>query len=185
MARLKDSTVDAVKAAADLVAIVEDRTALRKQGARMMGRCPFHEERTASFSVNPAKGLYHCFGCHASGDAITFVRETQGLDFTGAIEDFGPLEKLMSRNIKKSLKMMCREMQMGVAVAQLAITHARGALAAEAVGMRGLAGVRRRKRDAAIISMAPSEREAYEAWCLSAIVVEEGIPTTRLLARAS
>src|SRR5678816_413945 len=46
-------------------------------------------------------------------------------DFTGAIEDFGPLEKMMGRNIKKSLKMMCREMQMGVAVAQLAITHAR------------------------------------------------------------
>jgi DNA primase len=86
MPRLKDSTVDAVKQAADLVAIVEERTALRKAGGRMTGRCPFHEERTPSFSVNPAKGLYHCFGCGASGDAITFVRETQGLDFTGAIE---------------------------------------------------------------------------------------------------
>jgi hypothetical protein len=68
---------------------------------------------------------------------------------------------------------------------ELAITHARGALAAESVGMHSLAGVRRRKRDAAIISMGPSEREAYEAWCLSAIVVEEGIPATRLFARAS
>jgi DNA primase len=86
MPRLKDSTVDTVKQAADLVAIVEERTALRKAGGRMTGRCPFHEERTPSFSVNPAKGLYHCFGCGASGDAITFVRETQGLDFTGAIE---------------------------------------------------------------------------------------------------
>jgi DNA primase catalytic core len=87
MPRLKDSTVDAVKQAADLVAIVEDRTSLRKQsGGRMTGRCPFHEERTPSFSVNPVKGLYYCFGCGASGDAITFVRETQGLDFTGAIE---------------------------------------------------------------------------------------------------
>ena len=52
----------------------------------MTGRCPFHEERTGSFSVNPVKGLYYCFGCGARGDAITFVRETQGLDFTGAIE---------------------------------------------------------------------------------------------------
>ncbi len=86
MARIKDSSVDAVKAAADLVAVVEDRTSLRKQGARLVGRCPFHEERTPSFSVNPGTGLYHCFGCHKGGDVIRFVEEIQGLDFVGAIE---------------------------------------------------------------------------------------------------
>jgi DNA primase len=86
MARIKDSSVEAVKAAADLVAVVEERTSLRKQGARLVGRCPFHEERTPSFSVNPGLGLYHCFGCHKGGDAIRFVQETQGLDFAGAIE---------------------------------------------------------------------------------------------------
>jgi DNA primase len=86
MARIKDSSVEAVKAAADLVAVVEERTSLRKQGARLVGRCPFHEERTPSFSVNPSLGLYHCFGCHKGGDAISFVKETQGLDFAGAIE---------------------------------------------------------------------------------------------------
>jgi DNA primase len=86
MARIKDTSVDAVKAAADLVAVVEERTALRRQGGRLVGRCPFHDERTPSFSVNPATGLYHCFGCHKGGDLITFVRDTQGLDFVGAIE---------------------------------------------------------------------------------------------------
>jgi DNA primase len=89
MARIKDSSVEAVKAAAELVAVVEERTSLRKQGARLVGRCPFHEERTASFSVNPSLGLYHCFGCHKGGDVISFVRETQGLDFAGAIEWLG------------------------------------------------------------------------------------------------
>ena len=86
MARIKDTSVEAVKAAADLVAVVEERTSLRKQGARLVGRCPFHEERTPSFSVNPSLGLYHCFGCHQGGDVIKFVRDTQGLDFAGAIE---------------------------------------------------------------------------------------------------
>jgi len=86
MARIKDTSVDAVKAAAELVAVVEERTSLRKQGARLVGRCPFHEERTPSFSVNPSLGLYHCFGCHQGGDVIKFVRDTQGLDFAGAIE---------------------------------------------------------------------------------------------------
>jgi DNA primase len=89
VARIKDTSVDAVKAAAELVAVVEERTSLRKQGARLVGRCPFHEERTASFSVNPSLGLYHCFGCHKGGDVISFVRETQGLDFAGAIEWLG------------------------------------------------------------------------------------------------
>src|SRR4051794_5265978 len=87
MARLKDSSVEAVKQAVDIVAVIEQRTPLRKgSGGRFSGRCPFHEERTPSFSVSPDKGFYHCFGCGASGDTIRFVRESEGLDFVGAIE---------------------------------------------------------------------------------------------------
>ena len=69
-----------------MVEVVSGRTALRKAGARYSGRCPFHEERTPSFSVNPADKLYHCFGCGKGGDVITFVRETENLDFAGAVE---------------------------------------------------------------------------------------------------
>jgi DNA primase len=86
MARLKDGSVEEVKAAADFVDVVSARTQLRKIGARYSGRCPFHEERTPSFSVNPVDKLYYCFGCGAKGDLITFVRETEQLDFVGAIE---------------------------------------------------------------------------------------------------
>jgi DNA primase len=86
MARIKDSSVEAVKAGADFVAVVEERTQLRKAGARFVGRCPFHEERTPSFSVNPVEKYYHCFGCGAKGDMIGFVREVYGLDFVGSIE---------------------------------------------------------------------------------------------------
>jgi DNA primase len=87
MARIKDASVDAVKQAADIVAVVEQRTPLRKgSGGRFTGRCPFHEERTPSFSISPDKGFYHCFGCGASGDTIRFVQETEGVDFVGAIE---------------------------------------------------------------------------------------------------
>src|SRR5437588_6889916 len=86
MARIKDTSVDEVKAAADMIAVVSDRTQLRKVGGRFTGRCPFHEERTPSFSVNATDKLYYCFGCGAKGDLITFVRETEQLDFAGAIE---------------------------------------------------------------------------------------------------
>jgi DNA primase len=86
MARIKTESVDAVKAAADILDVIGERTQLRKAGARYVGRCPFHEERTPSFSVNAVDKLYYCFGCGQGGDLITFVRETENLDFTGAIE---------------------------------------------------------------------------------------------------
>ncbi|CAN5338889.1 DNA primase [soil metagenome] len=86
MARIKDISVEDVKAAADMVAVVSARTQLRKAGSRFVGRCPFHEERTPSFSVNATDKWYYCFGCGAKGDLITFVRETEQLDFAGAIE---------------------------------------------------------------------------------------------------
>ena len=86
MARIKETSVREVVAAADMVEVVSGRTSLRKAGARYSGRCPFHEERTPSFSVNPADKLYHCFGCGKGGDVITFVRETENLDFAEAVE---------------------------------------------------------------------------------------------------
>jgi DNA primase catalytic core len=84
--RIRDTSVEAVRQGADFVAVVEERTPLRKAGARLVGRCPFHDERTPSFSVNPLDRLFYCFGCGKGGDMIAFVRETQGLDFAGAIE---------------------------------------------------------------------------------------------------
>ena len=68
------------------MSVVEERTPLRKSGLRFVGRCPFHEERTSSFSVNPVEKLYHCHGCHRGGDMWGFVRDTQNLDFVGAVE---------------------------------------------------------------------------------------------------
>ncbi len=86
MARIKDASVRDVFSAADIVEVVSGRTQLRKAGARWTGRCPFHEERTPSFSVNAADKLYYCFGCGKGGDVITFVRETENLEFADAVE---------------------------------------------------------------------------------------------------
>jgi DNA primase len=87
VARIKDASVRDVVAAADMVEVVSGRTPLRRaSGSRFTGRCPFHEERTPSFSVNPVEKLYYCFGCGKGGDVISFVRETENLDFVGAIE---------------------------------------------------------------------------------------------------
>ena len=83
---LAEGEIERVRVATDIVAIISERTALKRSGTRWVGLCPFHTERSGSFSVNAAEGFYYCFGCHAKGDAITFVRETQHLDFMEAVE---------------------------------------------------------------------------------------------------
>ncbi len=83
---IPDEDVARVRAATDIVALIGEHTALKRVGRRFQGLCPFHSERTPSFSVNAEEGLYYCFGCQAHGDAITFVRETEGLDFADAVE---------------------------------------------------------------------------------------------------
>ncbi|HEX2042377.1 MAG TPA: DNA primase [Acidimicrobiales bacterium] len=75
-----------VRAASDLVAIAGEHLALRRVGRRWVGLCPFHPEKTPSFSVSQEEGLYYCFGCGASGDVITFVREVEHTDFAEAVE---------------------------------------------------------------------------------------------------
>jgi DNA primase len=86
MARIRDASVREAAAAADMVEVVSARTQLRRSGARWTGLCPFHDEKTPSFSVNPADKLYYCFGCGAGGDVIKFVQETEQLDFAQAVE---------------------------------------------------------------------------------------------------
>ena len=81
-----DEDVTRVRESTDLVAVVSEHVGLKRVGQRWVGLCPFHQEKTASFSVNPALGVYHCFGCQRSGDAITFVREVEHLDFVEAVE---------------------------------------------------------------------------------------------------
>jgi DNA primase len=79
-------SIERVKDAVDMVELVGARTELRRAGGRMVGLCPFHDERTPSFSVNVEQKLYHCFGCGEGGDAIGFVQQTEALDFPGAVE---------------------------------------------------------------------------------------------------
>jgi DNA primase len=81
-----DEDVARVREATDIVGLIGEHVALKRSGARYSGLCPFHGEKTASFSVNPQLGVYYCFGCQESGDAITFIRKVDGLDFADAVE---------------------------------------------------------------------------------------------------
>ncbi|MEX0971878.1 MAG: DNA primase [Solirubrobacterales bacterium] len=86
MALISDQSLESVKQAVDIVEVISAHTDLRRQGARWVGLCPFHEERTPSFSVDAQDKLYHCFGCGVGGDTIKFVEEKEGLGFAEAVE---------------------------------------------------------------------------------------------------
>jgi DNA primase len=86
MALISPESLERVKEAADIVEVISVHTDLRRAGARWTGLCPFHDERTPSFSVEPQEKLYHCFGCGVGGDVIKFVEEKEGLGFADAVE---------------------------------------------------------------------------------------------------
>lgn len=84
--RILDEDIARVRESTDLVAVVSEHLALKRVGQRWVGLCPFHQEKTPSFGVNPVLNVFYCFGCQRGGDAITFVREVEHLDFVEAIE---------------------------------------------------------------------------------------------------
>jgi DNA primase len=85
--RIRQDDIETVRERTDIVKIVSQYLTLKKSGHdSFSGLCPFHTEKTPSFSVSPAKGVYYCFGCGAGGDAIRFLREVEHLDFTEAVE---------------------------------------------------------------------------------------------------
>jgi DNA primase len=83
---ITDAVMSELRAASDIVQVIGDHTRLKKAGRSWKGLCPFHNERTPSFTVDREKGLYHCFGCGAGGDVIHFVRQIDRLDFPEAVE---------------------------------------------------------------------------------------------------
>jgi DNA primase len=103
--RIPRQFIDDLLVRVDIVDLIDAHLPLKKTGANFVARCPFHTEKTPSFSVNRDKQFYHCFGCGASGNAITFLMEFNRLDFVEAIEDLAafigvdvPKETLSARS---------------------------------------------------------------------------------------
>jgi DNA primase len=87
MARIPDAFIDDLLARTDIVEVVGTRVPLKRQGKEYAARCPFHDERSASFTVSPTKQFYHCFGCGAHGTAISFLMNYDRLEFLDAVDD--------------------------------------------------------------------------------------------------
>ncbi len=86
--RLSNETIDRIQQQIDILEVVGDFVSLKRKGLNYWACCPFHNEKSPSFAVNPAKGIFKCFGCGKSGDAITFVQELEGLSYPEAMKYF-------------------------------------------------------------------------------------------------
>ena len=143
-----DDDVARVRDATDLVALAGEHLALKRVGKRFVGLCPFHAEKTPSFNVNPEMGRWYCFGCQANGDAISFVREVEHLDFVDAVERLARAAGITLRYDDKSVtKDKGRKARLNEAVAaaivfyeQLLLESPEGGIARKYLRGRGFDG---------------------------------------------
>ena len=83
---LPDDFLDELKARSDITDVVSSYVSLKRRGRNLVGLCPFHGEKTPSFTIYPENGSFYCFGCGAGGDVITFVRKIENLDYIDAVK---------------------------------------------------------------------------------------------------
>ncbi|RMH64111.1 MAG: DNA primase [Cyanobacteria bacterium J003] len=101
---LHPDTIEAVRQAVNIVDVVAEHVVLRKRGQEYVGCCPFHEEKTPSFTVSPLKGFYYCFGCGAGGNAIQFLMELQKRSFTEVVLDLAQRHQIPVRTLDSEQK---------------------------------------------------------------------------------
>ena len=87
MANIDRAFIDQVLASTDIVDLIKEKVALSKNGTNYKGLCPFHNEKTPSFSVAPSKQIYHCFGCGKNGDIFNYVMEMENISFVDALKN--------------------------------------------------------------------------------------------------
>ncbi|HIN20067.1 MAG TPA: DNA primase, partial [Candidatus Marinimicrobia bacterium] len=86
MARISEQIIEQIRSTADIIEVVSGYVQLKKRGRNYFGLCPFHGEKTASFSVSPERQIYKCFGCSVGGGVINFIMEIEGMEFVNAVK---------------------------------------------------------------------------------------------------
>lgn len=86
MVRYSDALIDEIRLNNDILDIISQYVILKRSGRNFLGLCPFHKEKTPSFSVSPDKQIYHCFGCGVGGDVINFISRIENVNYREAIE---------------------------------------------------------------------------------------------------
>ena len=102
MPKIPQNTIDRIRDQADIVDIISQEVKLKRKGVNYFGVCPFHDEKTPSFSVSPSKQIYHCFGCGNGGNVFTFLMEFQKLNFYEAVKSLADKYNVIIDTTQKS-----------------------------------------------------------------------------------
>jgi len=146
---IPDEKVREVRERAPILQVISDYMSLRKSGANYQGICPFHGEKTPSFNVNPARGIFHCFGCGAGGNAVDFVMRMEGLSFPQAVKFLAKKvgvdipERPLTRDEKKKVD----EQEQAYLINELACEFYRRVLESDEAGAAGRSYLERRGVD--------------------------------------
>ena len=101
--KIPQETIDQIRAASDVVDVISRYVRLKKRGKDYLGLCPFHSEKTPSFSVSPSKQLFYCFGCHKGGDVVKFVMEYEKSSYVEALEELAEKSHAAARRLLSRL----------------------------------------------------------------------------------
>ena len=143
MAKFDNSFTDELRQRLSLVDVISRRVPLTKKGQNYWGCCPFHNEKTPSFSVNEDKGFYHCFGCGEHGDIISFVMKSENLDFKDAIKELADMAGLKMPEVKQKTSAQIEAEESYVKITERATQIYQDLLYSD-IGQHALAYVRNR-----------------------------------------
>ena len=180
--------IERVRVATDLVELVAEVTKVKRSGRSVMAVCPFHQEKTPSMSIDPSRGLYHCFGCGKSGDLFRFIQETQGLDFSDSVELLARRSGItLQRDPEAAKRRSRREALVGAVEQAVEFYHRRLRKEADAASARGY--LRGRGYDAEVVATyrlgySPDGGDALDGHLRDAKVGEDIMVTAGLAVRS-
>ncbi|MBR3002762.1 MAG: hypothetical protein IKF38_04280 [Clostridia bacterium] len=96
-----ETIIDEVRQSNDIVDVISQYVHLKRSGRNYFGLCPFHNEKSPSFSVSPDKQIFHCFGCHVGGNVFTFLTKIENMSFLEAVQNLARKSKYSTSNIRK------------------------------------------------------------------------------------
>src|SRR3989338_6033931 len=129
---ISNQTIDDIRNKADIVSVISEYVPLKKRGRNYLGLCPFHSEKTASFTVSPEKQLFHCFGCGEGGNVFAFMMKAENIGFAEAVAELG--EKIGVKVGRTAPSTSSSEKEKIYSVMLLAAKFFRSALESEELG---------------------------------------------------
>jgi len=186
MAAFDDRNIQEISARLDIVDIVGETVKLTRKGNRYWGLCPFHAEKTPSFSVTPDRNMFYCFGCHAGGDIFSFVMKRDSLDFREALEmlaERAGVKLASTSGSKRELDQRKKVIEINWAAAEFyhrLLLSSEGKPACEYLFKRG---INRETMDAYKLGYAPAEWNALEEYLLKKGFPEDQVKSSGLIKR--